>query len=102
MKHYLPLTGAIVGLIALFAVPAQAQNICGPRGDIVDKLSANYEEQQSAMGLAKNGTLLEIFASKAGSWTIMFTVPGGKTCLIATGEGWQKIDKAAKTAGNNL
>ncbi len=102
MKHYLPFTGAVLGVIALLAAPAQAQTVCGPRNDIVEKLNSNFEEQQSAMGLAKNGTLLEIFSSKAGSWTIMFTEPGGRTCLIATGEGWQKIDKAAKTAGKRL
>ena len=102
MKRYLPFTGAIIGLMALFATSAQAQTICGPRSDIVAKLSTQYEEHQAAMGLASNGTLLEIFSSKGGSWTIMFTEPGGKTCLIATGEGWQKIEQAAKTAGKTL
>tara|TARA_Y100000588_G_C13975802_1_gene804980 strand:+ start:257 stop:565 length:309 start_codon:yes stop_codon:yes gene_type:complete len=102
MKRYLALTGAIVGLTALFAGPAQAQMICGPRSDIVEKLTTQYEEHQAAMGLASNGTLFEVFSSKAGSWTIMVSEPGGKTCLVATGEGWQKIDKAAKTAGKTM
>ncbi len=102
MKHYLPFAGAIAGLIALFAVPVQAQTICGARNDIVKRLNTQFEEQQAALGLANNGTLLEIFSSKAGSWTIMFTQPGGQTCLVATGERWLKTDQVAKTAKNGL
>lgn len=102
MKRYLSFTGAIIGLMTLFAASTQAQTICGARSDIVAKLTTHYEEQQAAMGLASNGTLFEIFSSKGGTWTLMFTEPGGKTCLIATGEGWQKIKQAAKTAGKAL
>lgn len=102
MKHYLPIVVAVVGLLAFFAGPAQAQMVCGPRGDIVTKLTTQFEERQAARGLASNGTLFEVFSAKSGTWTLMFTEPGGKTCLIASGEGWQKIEQVAETAKKSM
>ena len=71
------------------ATPSMAQAVCGKHADIVERLRAGYEEQQSSAGIAANGSLVEIFASKKGNWTIIFTRPGGQTCLIAVGENWQ-------------
>ena len=102
MKHYLRFTGAIAGLMALLAAPAQAQPVCGPRAEIVGKLSANYEEQQAAVGLASNGNLLEVFTSKAGTWTVLFTRPDGITCFIAAGNNWQDTREPATVAGQEL
>ena len=102
MKLYLPLTGAIAGIVASFAASAQAQPVCGARNDIVGKLNTTYEERQSAIGLASNGTLLEVFSSKSGSWTIMYTQPGGVTCLMATGRNWLDIKEAATPAQKKM
>jgi len=102
MKHYLPFAGAIAGLIALLAVPAQAQTRCGPHNDIVGKLDTQFEERQSAAGLANSGDLLEVFTSKGGSWTILITRPDGTSCLVATGDTWMESPEPTKTAGQEL
>jgi len=102
MKHRFAFTGAIAGVISLIALPVQAQNVCGYRSDIVGKLNTQYEEHQAALGLASNGTLLEVFSSKTGSWTILFTQPGGKTCLVATGEKWQEAREPAEVVREEL
>ncbi len=79
-------------LAAIFLVsPALAQTVCGKRSDIVARLEFGYEEFQSSAGIAANGNLVEVFASKKGNWTIIFTKPGGVTCLMAVGEHWQVI-----------
>lgn len=50
------------------------------------------------MGLASNGSVLEILTSRSGeSWSILVTMPNGMTCLIASGENWEKV--APQTAG---
>jgi hypothetical protein len=44
------------------------------------------------MGLATNGSVVEVLSTKAGdSFTIVYTMPDGKTCLMAAGSNWQFI-----------
>jgi len=95
---------AIAAVIAMMVVatPSIAQTVCGKRADIVERLSSGYEEQQSSAGIAANGNLVEVFASKKGNWTIIFTQPGGITCLMAVGENWQVIKEPFKVAGPML
>lgn len=46
------------------------------------------------MGLAGNGTAIEVFVSEAGTFTIVMTWPNGMSCLIAAGKDWQKAPRA--------
>lgn len=82
------------------ATPAsgQAGLMCGPRSELIITLARDFNERPSAMGLTSNGGVMELFSSPAGSWTLVVTFApdtssgGGKTCLIATGEGWQPVE----------
>jgi hypothetical protein len=102
MKYYLPFIGAMFGVMTFLATPATAQTLCGPHTEIAEKLSNQFEERQSAVGLANNGTLLEVFTSKVGSWTILFTRPDGISCLIVTGNSWLETAEPAKAAQQEL
>ncbi len=92
---------AIATAIAMtvVAVPSLAQSVCGKHADIVKRLSSGYGEHQNSTGIAANGNLVEVFASKNGNWTIIFTQPGGMTCLMAVGENWQTIKEPFKVSG---
>ncbi len=71
---------------------AQQQPACTDRTDVVDHLSQRYSEKPVAMGMANNGGVIEILASKSGvSWTIILTMPNGMTCMIAAGENWESL-----------
>ena len=65
--------------------------ICGDRAAIVERLHKEFSEQPFSVGLANSGTLVEVFASKAGTWTILVTQPGGTSCLVAAGDNWQAV-----------
>ena len=96
MKQTLLGLGAIVGLLTvnLAAPGAQAQQtgpLCDARTTVLSELNGNYAEKPSAMGLAKNGTVVEVLRSEGGSWTIIMTAPNGVSCLLATGEYWQVV-----------
>ncbi len=63
---------------------------CGKREEMLSHLSQKYSEQPVAMGLATNGSLVEVLSSKAGgSFTIVYTMPNGVTCLMAAGSNWE-------------
>lgn len=82
--------------MALWSMPvgAQEQPPCANRADFLKHLSANYREAPVAMGLTANGGLLEVVASKDGSWTIIVTMPNGMSCGVASGMSWESTAEA--------
>ena len=41
-----------------------------------------------------SGRVFEVFASKAGTWSIVITGPDGLACLVAVGNGWHDVPPA--------
>ena len=82
-------------LASFVSVPVLAQAVCSDRGKFLDHLSDGYKEAPVAMGLASNGSVLEVLASDKGSWTIILTMPNGVSCVVASGEAWEKVEKVA-------
>ena len=88
--------GAIVGLLTvnLAAPGAQAQQtgrLCDARTTVLTMLNGNFAEKPNAMGLANNGSVVEVLRSEKGSWTIIITAPNGLSCVLAVGEHWQEV-----------
>ncbi|MFQ6016957.1 MAG: hypothetical protein ACE5KF_02070 [Kiloniellaceae bacterium] len=65
--------------------------VCSPRYQLLERLKLRYGEQRTAFGITLDGRLVEVLASPSGSWTILVTYPGGQTCVMAAGDGWQPI-----------
>jgi hypothetical protein len=79
------------------ATAASAQMACTTRSEAAKLLDAQYSEEPVAMGLASNGGVIEVFASKAGqSWTILITMPDGRSCVLAAGESWDTLPRLAR------
>ncbi len=89
-KILLAITAA---LIAFNAAPTdtQAQTVCGDRSEFVNKLKNAYAEKPISLGLASNGSMIEVFASDNGTFSIVITQPGGTSCLVAAGDNWQSV-----------
>lgn len=82
-----------IGAMLLAADMAFAQQSnCADHATVVASLSDGYGENRQAMGLTSTNTVLEVFASTTtGTWTITLTTPGGPTCLVAAGIGFQML-----------
>jgi hypothetical protein len=92
----------IAGAVALLTVgsdPAAAQTVCGDRAKMIRHLGDGYKESRSGLGLAANGSVVELFTAETGSWTMLVTVPGGKTCVMGSGEGWEAQQKPTAAVG---
>ena len=76
---------------ALLATAALAQQQCGPRAAVVETLARKYAETRRAIGMAANGTVMEVYAGDAGTWTITVTSRQGLTCLVASGTGYEAV-----------
>jgi hypothetical protein len=91
--------GAAVALVAISTIPVSAATAsgappCGSRPEILKQLSKRFKEAPVALGLAKNGSVLEVLTSDDGeTWTIMVSQPNGSSCLVAVGEGWEELKR---------
>jgi len=94
------ITAAIVSAALMGSpVPASAQSpqSCAKRADIIKHLSGQFHEAPVAIGLSDNGSLLEILATTDGkTWTLLFSLPTGVSCLVATGQDWQALPRVAQ------
>lgn len=89
-----------VGFLAPMSASAQQNGpTCGPREVLVRFLAENFSETRIGMGLSTLGALVELFGSKAGTWTILVTGPDGPTCSVAAGNSWNKFDELRKDKG---
>ena len=87
-----------LGLIylGLNTEPASAQAVvpCGQRTEIIQQLNNKYLENPISMGLTSEGAVIEIFASKDRTFTIIVTQPTGISCLVASGGNWENLNTA--------
>jgi hypothetical protein len=83
--------------VLVFSAPAGTveqigTTMCESRQAVLEFLSTKYAEAPVAMGVAKNGSLVEVLTSGAGStFTIIVTRPDGTTCMVAAGQGWESV-----------
>jgi len=86
-------------ICSLFASPIAAQE-CGPRDIIVARLQTLFQERKRASGLISHLEIMEVWASKTGSWTVLRSNIYGYSCVIVTGKNFglwpvRTIDKSA-------
>lgn len=83
--------------IAMLGTAAYAAPMpCSKRDDLIKLLDSKYREGLSGFGLAGQTNLVEVYVSKNGSFTILATNPKGVSCIIATGQNWEKVTPAVK------
>lgn len=75
---------------------ASAQPICAPHADMAQHLDKRFSERPTAIGIASNGRLLEVYTSGDGAtWTIVMTTPDGHSCVVADGQSWDSRQQIA-------
>lgn len=87
----LPLFALLAGI---FAGPADAGVICGRYDSLAKLLTSRFDEHAVASGLPNEGrSYLEIWASEAGTWSVLVVAPKGPTCLIHSGEDFELLKR---------
>ena len=94
-------TLAIAALVASFAMPAfaQSQN-CGLREDVVTALTERFGESVQNRGISEGGLLVEMWGNvDSGSWTALVTTPDSVSCIVASGQGFERVDSPVHPTG---
>lgn len=73
--------------LSVHSAAAQAPS-CGPHEAVVKSLAEQYREKVQSVGMIDSNTVLEVYVSDAGTWTIIVTDTAGKSCVLSAGEGW--------------
>ena len=68
-----------------------ASLLCGQRSTIVRQLQTRFHERQEDTVLRSESSLMELFVSTAGTWSILHTSPKGYSCIVATGAGLRPV-----------
>ena len=90
------------GLLMTQHLQAQGQN-CAPRPAVLEKLTDQFGETRQSIGLAAQGSVMEVFASaETGSWTIIVTLPNGMACLIAAGQSFEALAEVLPARGKDV
>ena len=77
--------------------------VCGPRAQVIERLTRNYGESRRAIGLAGSSAVMEVYASTdTGTWTVTVTLPDGRMCLMAAGQGYEQVNDPLPASGAPL
>ncbi|MCF8485720.1 MAG: hypothetical protein K9G71_10915 [Rhodobacteraceae bacterium] len=91
IEKFFPLSLGLAGMI-LAPMAAQAQSQCAKRDVVLSQLADRYGETRRGMGIAANNSVMEVFAApETGTWTITVTLPDGRMCLVASGQGFETM-----------
>lgn len=79
----------ILAIALLIPAAAGAQTLpCAPRERVLAHVIDRMGEVRLAEGQAARGALIELFAAPGGTWTLILTLPDGRSCLLANGTGF--------------
>lgn len=86
---------------AILPMPVTAQGtLCSARAEMVERLQSRFGEIRTGAGLASDNGVVEVFTSaETGTWTIIVTTPGGRSCMVAAGDNWQTGPTIASGSG---
>lgn len=88
----------LVCLVVIYlAAPVSAQEptpSCAPQAQMQAMLKAKFKEKPAGIGISGDGnTLIHLYLSDTGSWTITATDAQGKSCVRAGGKDWLDVAK---------
>jgi hypothetical protein len=98
-SRLLPATAILLAVTA--PAIAEGRRPCADRAQVVERLESRFGETLKSVGLNQRN-VVEVYASEeTGSWTILVTMPNGKSCLLASGELWEQDAQPLAKPGND-
>ena len=72
----------------LAAVSPVAEIICAPGDQMRERITDQFGETLSGRGLRDADSMLEVWSSERGTWTLTISYADGRRCILAMGEHW--------------
>lgn len=84
----MPARSLILAALTVYVLPASAEPVCTTHDSMIATLSEVYDETVRFRGLDNEGVVIEILSSRA-TWSMIATLPDGRTCLLTSGRAAQ-------------
>ena len=83
----------LAGLAALLLAGTSpiAEVLCEPRPMLVKRLQATGDARLAAMGMRDPDTMLEVWSTPDGRWTLVQAQADGTVCILAMGLHWETL-----------
>lgn len=91
-----------IGLLLGLTGDGLATPSCGSHDKITSTLATQYNEVPLHRGLTPKGTMVEVFSSSAGTFSVVVTLPTGMSCLVTAGTHWQELNTASHDDNSNI
>ena len=84
---------AVLAAVTLFSTAGVASPFapCGSHEVLAKSLTTRFKEARRIMGVVNAKSVMEIFMSPQGTWTVVVTDTNGTACIIAAGQDWQEV-----------
>jgi hypothetical protein len=69
-----------------------AEILCAPREAMVQRLTGTHGATLAATGLRDTETVMEVWTSPRGDWTLVQSYTDGQSCILAMGADWDMPD----------
>ncbi len=81
--------------VAFHMMPVPGEAVCSPRERVVSGLDRLFGELPRARAVSGDDSVMEFFSSREnGTWTLLRSLPDGRSCVVATGRGGWSSQKA--------
>ena len=98
-KTLFALSLGIAGFV-MVARAADAAPQCGPRDEVVHALATKFGETRRSLGMSGPDQMMELFAAdESRTWTILVTLPDGRSCLVASGSNYEAVSEQLPASG---
>ncbi|WP_244497912.1 hypothetical protein [Mesorhizobium sp. Root695] len=57
-----------------------------------------FQHKQIGHGVVGQAAIAEVYVSASGTWTMLATDVQGRSCIFATGDGWENTVTVTATA----
>ncbi len=76
----------------LIATAGPGANFCAEHDVLAGLLRQTWNEEPIGIGINSRGVLVELYTSSdGGNWTLVYTTPDGRSCVITAGQNWQRL-----------
>jgi hypothetical protein len=99
-RNIFALSLGLAGLLLLPTLGRAAPTQGSSHDAVASELARQFAERPHAMGLAEDATVMELYASDKGTWTLTVTLPSGMTCLVAAGDNFESLQPAQVAKGD--
>ncbi len=99
MFRFQLLSNALLASVFCIGQVQAAPSPCASHASVVKMLEGKYKENLAGFGLAGQAALVEVYVSANGSFTVLATNAKGHSCILATGQSWEKMEPPQKLTG---